>query len=140
MRALLLLIPIWLLASDTEEITRVLNQWPKDFNAKNLEATCGLFAPNSIAVYPDSNDRDYEGICNTFKAIFKDPALTFTYDAPNIKEIIVDKDMAAVRLIWVLRVLKDNKQIQSVTEIGLDVFQKQPDGSWKIRISSAYPG
>lgn len=140
MRLLVFLIPIFLFAAnDKEEITRLLNQWPDDFNAQRLEPVCSLFSSDAIASYPKSVDRDYSAICGTFKNLFANSDLKFTYDKPEIKEILVNGDLAIVRLVWTLKVSKHDLLIEKVVENGLDVFKKQPDGTWKIAISYAYP-
>ena len=139
-KLIFLLLPLFLFAAnDKEEITRILNQWPDDFNAERLEPVCALFAPDAIASYPKSADRDYAALCRNFSGIFAKPDLKYTYDKPEIKEILINGDLAVVRLIWTLKVTKHDILIEKVVENGLDVFKKQPDGSWKIAISYAYP-
>ncbi|MGK2922970.1 MAG: YybH family protein [Methyloceanibacter sp.] len=47
-------------------------------------------------------------------------------------------DVAVVRLVWTLTIKeKDGGEIKSV-EPGMDVFQRQADGSWKIVRYMAY--
>ena len=54
--------------------------------------------------------------------------------------MLVDGDTAVVRLVWTLTVTDaSGTAIDVVREKGLDVFRRQPDGTWKIRISYAYP-
>lgn len=128
---LLLLITFSSAFASEQEITRLLEKWPQDFNAKNLEAACNLFAPDLIASYPGTPDRNYEGMCHTLKnAFYKN----LTYEAPNIEQIIIQGDIAVVRLIWTLKTNEGSEQ-----EKGLDVFKRQKDGTWKIAISYAYP-
>ena len=53
---------------------------------------------------------------------------------------MADNDTVAVRLIWTLTVLDaSGAALEIVKEQGIDVFRRQPDGSWKISISHAYP-
>lgn len=56
----------------------------------------------------------------------------------KIKEILVSGNLAIVRLTWRSTVTMNGKQ-QSNDETGLDVFGRQPDGSWKISRYIAYP-
>jgi uncharacterized protein (TIGR02246 family) len=127
-------------ASDKTAIEQVLNQWPKDFNAKNESATCGLFAKDTIVVFPDSADRNYEATCAQFHQIFSDPTSVFTYAAPEIREILVDGDLATVRLIWTSTVTDEaGTVLETSREDGVDVFRRQSDGNWKIYISHAFP-
>ena len=48
-------------------------------------------------------------------------------------------DLAVVRLTWTLTVRqKDPPRDVTADEPGLDIFRKQPDGSWKISRYIAY--
>lgn len=126
-------------ASDAAAIRDALEQWPRDFSAKNTDAVCGLFAPNTIVIYPGTPDRTYDDMCTQFRTIFSGEK-QFTYSPPEIAEIVVDSDVAAVRLIWRLEVRDAaGAVLERTAENGVDVFERQPDGSWKIRISHAFP-
>ena len=58
---------------------------------------------------------------------------------PDINDVIVDGDLAVVRLIWTLTVRDGSGQVLETTvEDGVDVFRRQADGSWKIHISHAF--
>ena len=70
---------------------------------------------------------------------FADPAKQFAYEAPDIREVLVDGDLATVRLIWTLTIRDTSgKVLDTVEENGVDVFRRQADGSWKIHISHAF--
>lgn len=128
------------LAANESEIRQRLNQWPQDIQQKNMAAVCELFAPDLVASYPGTADRNYQDMCRQLTQVIQNPAKTIRYDQPEIEEIIVDKDIAIVRLIWTVTVLENATQVSEVVrEKGLDVFQRQADGSWKIKISYAYP-
>jgi ketosteroid isomerase-like protein len=127
-------------ARSRQEIVDLLQKWPRDFNAKNIEAVCGLFAYDLIASYPGTVDKNYQQMCSFLQAALTDPERTFLYEAPNIEQIIVQNDIAVVRLIWNLKIFyKNQSNIDVVKEKGLDVFKRHKDGSWKIVISYAYP-
>ena len=129
-----------LLATPEAEIRERLNQWPKDLHSKNVSQVCSLFAPDLIASYPGAPERNYDQMCKHLSRVMRDPEKVFDYTSPDIEEMIVDKDIVVVRLIWTLSVLDRKSQMKEVIrERGLDVFQRQPDGSWKIRVSYAYP-
>jgi steroid delta-isomerase len=55
----------------------------------------------------------------------------------DIKEILVFGDVALVRLVWTLTIKNSDGEIKSV-EPGLDFFQRQADGTWKIVRYMAY--
>lgn len=127
-------------AADEAAIEQALQQWPGDFNARNVAAVCSLFAPDTQVMYPDSQDRDYEAFCAQMHEILGPGDRTFSYAAPDIDTIIVDGDLATVALIWTLTVTDSSGAVlETVSENGVDVFQRQDDGSWKIRISHAFP-
>lgn len=121
------------------EIVRALIQWPKDFNAGNGKEACGLFAPNLIATYPGAPDRDYEQMCAHLTKIFTDKSRHYSYETPHIEQVLIEGNQAVVRLIWTLSVVEQGQSEATVIkERGLDVFERQEDGSWKIAISYAY--
>jgi len=123
---------------DREKIVNALQQWPEDFNAKNTQAVCALFAPDLIASYPGTQDRNYKEMCRHLTAVLSSTDKTYRYEAPKIEQVIIEGDLAVVRLIWTLQI-STKKQTEKITEKGLDVFKRQKDGSWKIAISYAYP-
>ena len=58
----------------------------------------------------------------------------------DLKEILVSGDLAAVRLVWTLTVArKEGGVIETIEEPGIDIFRRQPDGSWKIARYLAFP-
>jgi uncharacterized protein (TIGR02246 family) len=126
-------------AEDRAAIEAALRQWPDDFNAENLPGVCGLFADDVVLIYPGSPDRNHQQFCDQMRTQFDDPAKQFSYDPPDIQEVVVDGDLATVRLIWTLTVRDaSGKVLETVDENGVDVFRRQPDGSWKIHISHAF--
>lgn len=125
---------------DRAAIEAALDQWPRDFNAENLPAVCDLFAEDVVLVYPDSPDRNHAMFCRQMELLFADPARTFRYAAPEIQDVLVDGDLAVVRLIWPLTVSDSSGAVLETTrEVGVDVFRRQDDGTWKIQISHAFP-
>ena len=122
------------------EIVNRLQKWPEDFNAKNIKEVCGLFASDLIASYPGTADRNYEEMCRNLTATLTNPDKIFRYEAPKIEQIIIEGNMAVVRLIWTLRTSTQNgSETELIKEKGLDVFKRQADGTWRIAISYAYP-
>jgi len=116
------------------EIRQALVKWSQDFNDKNVPAVCSLFAPDLVAQYPSVPDRNYSEMCRHFKEVLSDPSKKYSYSPPQIHSMLVDGNLAVVRLVWVLKT-----PTETIAENGLDVFRRQQDGSWKISISYAYP-
>jgi steroid delta-isomerase len=124
-------------AGPAAPIRQALTQWMEDFNAGDAEAACALFAPDLKANVRGVGERGFEAQCQLLKQALADKSKTYRY-AVDIKEILVFGDAAIVRLVWTLTIKgKDGNETKSV-EPGLDVFHKQPDGSWKIIRYMAY--
>jgi ketosteroid isomerase-like protein len=124
----------------TMEVTRLLQKWQRDFNAKNFQAVCDLFAPDLVATYPGAKDRNYAEMCRSLTRAMNNPEKSYSYQPPKIEQVIADDNLAVVRLIWTL--VAESRGIEGteiVIERGLDVFRRQKDGSWKIAVSYAYP-
>lgn len=123
-----------------QKIESRLRQWSHDFNDRNLSAACGLFADDVVLIYPGGPDRDRGQFCEQIRVLFADPAKRYTYAEPEIKEILVDGDLATVHLIWSLTVTDaSGKTLETTREDGVDVFRRQADGSWQIHLSHAFP-
>ncbi len=121
-----------------QQIIGLLMQWPKDFNAKNTKAVCGLFAEDVIASYPGIEDRNFQDMCRQFSLALKDPEKKYHYATPEIEQIFIEGDLAVVRLIWTLTVTS-SLEVKTIKEKGLDVLRRQKDGKWKIAVSYAHP-
>jgi uncharacterized protein (TIGR02246 family) len=126
-------------ADDTDAIKTALRQWPKAFNEERIDDVCGLFADDVVLIYPGTPDRGHDEFCDQMRRNFADPSKSFTYAEPDIREVNVDGDLAAVRLIWTLTVHDAaGRVLETVEEDGVDVFKRQSDGSWKIHVSHAF--
>jgi len=124
---------------EEEEIETALREWRDDFNGKNADVICDLFAPDLIANYGDFPQLSYESICKQLKSSLTNPDLNFHYDLA-ITEVIVSGDTGIVRLIWDLTVTDgDGKVVERTKDRGMDIFRRQPDGTWKISRYLAYP-
>lgn len=126
-------------AQSAETVVRAaLARWTTDFNARNAAAVCDLFAPDLRYDYRGFPERDYRAICDLLQSSLADRSKTYTY-ALDIKEIMVSGDLAVVRLVWTLTVATPGVAgTVKAEEPGMDVFRKQPDGSWKIVRYIAY--
>jgi steroid delta-isomerase len=124
-------------AQSESAIRTVLAQWTSAFNARDASHICDLFAPDLVYDYRGFPERDFPTLCRLLRRSLADPAKTFAY-ALDIKEIIVSGDMAIARLVWTLKVVSAGDKTEESREPGLDVFRKQPDGSWKIARYIAY--
>jgi uncharacterized protein (TIGR02246 family) len=125
-------------ATAEKAIRDALTRWTADFNARNASRICDLFAPDLRYDFRGTPERDYDAMCAALHRTLGDRSKTLTYSF-DIKEIIVSGDMAIVRLVWTSRLShSDSAQVIETKEPGLDVFRRQPDGTWRISRYMAY--
>lgn len=127
-------------AAGAEEtaVTDALMRWTAQFNAGDANEICTLFDPDLRYDYRGHPERGFEDICRLLRRSLNDRAKTYSYEL-QIKEILVSGDLAVVRLVWKLRVAPVGSGVATVSEEpGMDIFRKQPDGSWKIIRYIAY--
>jgi ketosteroid isomerase-like protein len=121
------------------EIRATLHNWTKDFNARNVSKVYTLFAPDLISNYQGQPTGDYHSLCAQLRTSLNDPDKSYHYSF-RINEIQVCRHLAIVRLTWHLRVNhKGSPGEDFIEETSLDIFRRQPDGSWKISRFNAYP-
>jgi ketosteroid isomerase-like protein len=126
--------------SDAEQaaIREALTKWTADFNARNTQGICSLFSPDLLYDYKGQPERNYRDMCDLLQRSLSDRTTRYSY-ALAINEILVSGDLAVVRLTWTLRITRNDTPGEAVSrEQGMDVFRKQPDGSWKIVRYIAY--
>ncbi len=73
----------------------------EDFTARRVDKVCDIFAPTLRADVDGFPERTFEAQCKVLKEVLADPDHTLSYTL-DIKEILADGDMAAVRLSWTL--------------------------------------
>ena len=133
-------LPVWAQPAGEPHaaIRNALQKWTVDFNARDGAHICDLFAPDLRYDYRGFPERDYESLCRLLRRSLDDRTKSFAYSL-DIKEIIVSGDLAVVRLVWTLKVtVPGTANPVETKEPGLDVFRRQPDGSWKIVHYIAY--
>lgn len=118
-------------------IRTALEQWRIDFNTRRAEHICDLFAPALRYDFRGLQEQTYALLCDRLHRALADRTKSFQYGL-TIKEIIVSGSLAVVRLTWTSTVTGADGRSTTDDEPGLDVFQRQPDGSWKIIRYLAY--
>ena len=88
-------------ASGEAEVRAALKQWMADFNAGRADKICDIFAPTLRADVDGFPERGFDVQCKVLQTVLADPEHSLSY-ALDIKEILADGDMAAVRLLWTL--------------------------------------
>jgi ketosteroid isomerase-like protein len=121
-------------AGDVDDIRNRLEQWTDAFNAGEKDGICDLFSKRAIADFRGQPERHYDEICALLHDSLDDPARNFHYGL-EIHEIIVEGDLAVVRLTWTLFISPLNV---TTVEQGMDVFRHEADGKWRIIRYLAY--
>jgi len=120
-----------------DDIRARLDQWTRDFNAGKSGAVCELFAKDLKYDFRGYPERDYQDICDRLHRSLNNASRRYAYGL-DIREVIVEGDLAVVRLSWTLTVRLPNGQTVRSVEPGMDVLRKDADGQWKIIRYIAY--
>jgi uncharacterized protein (TIGR02246 family) len=123
----------------SEQIRSALVNWQERFNARDSGAVCDLFAPDLVADFQGQPERNFSQICALLQSSLSDTSRNYHYDL-DIKDIFSSGKLGAVRLVLTLTVT-DNKGnvIDTSIEPGIDIFQRQRDGHWRIARYISYP-
>jgi hypothetical protein len=105
--------------------------------ANLLIFVCDLFSTDLRYDFRGLPEQNYALLCARLNRALADHTKTFQYDL-RIKEVIVTDTFAAVRLTWISRVVLPTQRSTTNEEPGLDIFQRQPNGGWKIIRYLAY--
>jgi ketosteroid isomerase-like protein len=115
-----------------------LAAWTQAYNARQTDKICDIFSEDLRYKFGEVPDRGYSDVCTGLRRLLGDATHRSQYTL-DLREILVYGDIAVVRLIWKL---DETKEGSSVTvrslEPGMDIFQHQKDGSWKIIRYLAY--
>jgi len=107
-----------------------LTNWAQAFNARDKAGVCGLFAPDLVATMPGQPEISRETLCASLSSMIDDHTKAMSYGL-QIREIVVSGDLGVVRLTWTQTTASGGVKTVS-KEQGLDIFRRQPDGSWAI--------
>lgn len=126
---------------DQPNFQAIFSSWTDAFNQKKYPEVCDLFSPSLISNYQGAPQKNYTKTCEGFQKIFlqeKQKNISYHNDF-KIHQIYYSGNLAAVRITWYLDIYKNGKLSSSIQEEGLDIFEKQPNGQWKIVNFIAYP-
>lgn len=126
-------------AADERRIVEALEGFPVAIAARDVDAACDLFAEDAILVYPGTPDRDRDAFCRGLNERLGDADFTLSYEPPEIQQVVIDGDTAAVRLIWTGTATSAGGEAETWREQGLDVLVRDTDERWRILISHAFP-
>jgi hypothetical protein len=95
--------------------------------------------PGAVLSYPEGHTPNLDAFCRRMQDLFANPAKRFSCAPPDIREVLIDGDLATMAQAWTLNVSDaSGKVLQSIPDDGLDVFRRQADDTWKIHISHAF--
>jgi uncharacterized protein (TIGR02246 family) len=115
-----------------------LDAWTLAYNARQADKICGIFSEDLRYKFGEIQDRGYNDVCTALHRLLADKTHRSRYTL-DLREILVYGDIAVVRLIWALDESKAGSNVTVRTlEPGMDIFQRQKDGSWKIIRYLAY--
>lgn len=118
--------------ADEKAVRQALMDWAAAFNAGDGERVCDLFAPDLIAVYQGVPERGFAVMCAHLRSVLADRTRRYSYGL-DVKEILSSADLVAARLVWTLEVRDPSGALVHTTqEPSLDLFRRQPDGSWRM--------
>ncbi|HEY1260869.1 MAG TPA: nuclear transport factor 2 family protein [Stellaceae bacterium] len=118
-------------------IRAALVQWTAAFNKRDTTAICDLFSRDLRYDFRGLPEQNFRDICNRLNRALADPAMRLHY-AFDIKEILVSNELAVVRLTWHVTTSRPGRPDIDTVEPGMDIFRRQPDGTWKIIRYLAY--
>jgi ketosteroid isomerase-like protein len=125
--------------NNTKDLTNAINNWTEGFNAGNFDKAISIYSSDFIGYYPDQPDQTLNDIKEQYKHIFSDKNLSvkILYKADEIK--LMGK-FAYVRmtLTATIKPAYAPNQIQA-SDKGLQVWQKDNAGLWKLIRSSSFP-
>jgi ketosteroid isomerase-like protein len=125
-------------ADGAATIRAELVAWMQAYNTRQADKVCGIFSEDLRYKFGEVPDRGYNDVCPALHRLLGDETHRSHYTL-DLREILVYGDIAVVRLIWTL----DSSQAGSsatvrTLEPGMDIFQRQSDGTWKIIRYLAY--
>lgn len=122
-------------------IRSALEFWKSAFNARDTAHVCDIFAPDLQYDAGPIRNGTYAGICDHLRRLLGTREPKLSYALERIADIMTAGDLAVVRLDWTLTVAPAQGPAETAHEAGMDIFRRQPDGSWKIVRFMAYnPG
>jgi ketosteroid isomerase-like protein len=122
------------------QITAEEEQWNREYAAHDLDRLVGHYAPDATVKLAGSPPLSGGWIRTSLAAGVNDPAFAMTFAHDRI-EVARSGELAYSRGHYQLTVT-DRRTRQPVIEYGtyLTVWQKQPDGRWKVLEDFTTPG
>lgn len=126
-------------SNDTKVIQKNLEEWITAFNDKNTEKALSIYNEDFMGYYPEQKEQTLEDIKEQQKTIFNNKNLSVKLEI-DIIEIETSGNLAFVRMI-LKAVVKPTYSTQPAVawDKGIQVWQKNNNGEWKLKRSSTFP-
>ncbi len=116
-----------------------IKEFEQAFNSQNLEKVLTFYSDDFIEVYPGQPDEvGLEAVRNRYQHLFSRYELVL---ADSIEEILVEGDLAAVRVTWIVAHLAPGEGRGRVysRERALEIWERATGGRWKIKRRYRFP-
>jgi ketosteroid isomerase-like protein len=88
------------------------------------------YAPDSLLSYPGAPDSDYRHARASYARRFAEPPPFPVTISFRLEELQTSGDLAFARLLWLVERDSDKKRLS--THKDLEVWKRQPDGTWRL--------
>lgn len=120
-------------------ITNILNEWIDAFNKKDLQKSLAIYSEDFIGYYPDQPDQSFKTIKEQYQHLLTNKNLSIAL-AIKIDEIQMSGNLTFVRMILSATVKPAFATEANVAhDKGIQVWQKNQDGEWKLIRASTFP-
>ncbi|MBI1937202.1 MAG: DUF4440 domain-containing protein [Ignavibacteriales bacterium] len=123
---------------ESEKIKKILTSWVDSFNKKDLQQSLAIYSEDFIGYYPNQPDQNYASIKEEYEHIFNNKNLFVKLDLVLIEvKAVGNLAYAGMNLTATVKPTF-SKQAAVAVDKGLQIWQKQNDGNWKMIRSSSF--
>ena len=117
---------------DVEAIRAAVVHSGEAANAGDPGEVMSLYARDILLSYPGVPDMDYAALERGYREMLRTPGVTLR-TVPDVHEIMVSGDLAVVRVTWTTTIT-EAQPVRSTSRLARDlqVWRREPDGSWKF--------
>ena len=123
----------------SSSISNILNEWIDAFNKRDLQKSLSIYSEDFIGYYPAQPDQSYKTIKEQYQHLLTNNNLSIKL-AVKIEEIEMSGNLAFVRMI-LTATIKPAFATEATTahDKGIQIWQKNQDGEWKLIRASTFP-
>lgn len=117
-------------AEDMRAVKASLEKLLRAYNRRDLEAAMAAYAPDSLLSYPGTPDSGYAHARAAYARRFAGAPPFPVNISFRLEELQTSGDLAFARLLWLVERDSDKKTLSRHKD--LEVWRRQPDGSWAL--------